>query len=142
MLFAAVKQSPVFGGEVKSYDEAAAKAVRGVEAVVPIPNGVAVVADTTWHAQKGLEAMDVKFVGGDTLGLNSSIVNEKLLAALDDMGKVDVQSAKVLDVEYEMPYLHHAAMEPINCTAYVTTDFCKVWVPHQKQDQCLSLIHI
>ena len=138
MLFAAVKQSPVFGGEVKSYDEAAAKAVRGVEAVVPIPNGVAVVADTTWHAQKGLEAMDVKFVGGDTLGLNSSIVNEKLLAALDDMGKVDVQSAKVLDVEYEMPYLHHAAMEPINCTAYVTTNFCEIWVPHQKQDQCMD----
>ena len=138
MLFAAVKQSPVFGGEVKYYDEAAAKAVRGVEAVVPIPNGVAVVADTTWHAQKGLEAMDVKFVGGDTLGLNSSIVNEKLLAALDDMGKVDVQSEKVLDVEYEMPYLHHAAMEPMNCTANVTTDSCEVWVPHQIQDRCMD----
>ena len=52
MLFAPVSQSPVFGGHVKSYDEAAAKAVRGVEAVVPIPNGVAVVADSTWHAKQ------------------------------------------------------------------------------------------
>ncbi len=138
MLFAAVQQSPVFGGQVKSYDEAATKAVRGVEAVVPIPDGVAVVADTTWHAQKGLEAMDVRFVGGDTLGLNSSIVNEKLMAALDDMGKVDVQAEKVLEVEYEMPYLHHAAMEPMNCTAYVTTDSCEVWVPHQIQDRCMD----
>ncbi|MEE3249486.1 MAG: molybdopterin cofactor-binding domain-containing protein, partial [Chloroflexota bacterium] len=54
MLFATVSQSQVFGGQVKSYDEAAAKAVRGVEAVVPIPNGVAVVADSTWHAKQGL----------------------------------------------------------------------------------------
>ena len=138
MLFAAVKQSPVFGGQVESYDEAAAKSVMGVEAVVPIPNGVAVVADTTWHAQKGIEAMDVRFVGGDTLGLNSSIVNEKLMAALDDMGKVDVDAEKVLEVEYEVPYLHHAAMEPMNCTAYVTTDSCEVWVPHQIQDRCID----
>ena len=138
MLFAAVKQSPVFGGEVKSYDEAAAKAVRGVEAVVPIPNGIAVVADTTWHAQKGLEGMEVEFEGGDTLGLNSSIVNEKLGAALDDMGKVDIKAEKVLEVEYEMPYLHHAAMEPMNCTASVTADSCEVWVPTQFPSRCMD----
>ena len=138
MLFATVSQSPVFGGQVKSYDEAAAKAVRGVEAVVPIPNGVAVVGDTTWHAQKGLEAMDVEFEGGDTLGLNSVIVNEKLRAALDDMGKVDVQAEKVLEVEYEMPYLHHAAMEPMNCTALVSDNSCEIWVPTQNQYDCME----
>ena len=138
MLFAAVRQSPVFGGEVKSYDEAAAKAVRGVEAVVPIPNGIATVADTTWHAQKGLEVMEVEFEGGDTLGLNSSIVNEKLGAALDDMGKVDIKAEKVLEVEYEMPYLHHAAMEPMNCTASVTADSCEVWVPTQRPSRCMD----
>ncbi len=148
MLFAAVRQSPVFGGQLKSYDEAAAKAVRGVEAVVPIPrgrfafgstgDGIAVVADTTWHAQKGLEAMDVKFVGGDTLGLNSSKVSEKLRSSLNDMGKVDVQAEKVLEVEYEVPYLHHAAMESINCTADVSADSCRIWVPHQNQDRCME----
>ena len=153
MLFAAVRQSPVFGGQLKSYDEAAAKAVRGVEAVVPIPSrfafestmgllaagdGIAVVADTTWHAQKGLEAMDVKFVGGDTLGLNSSKVSEKLRSSLNDMGKVDVQAEKILEVEYEVPFLHHATMESMNCTADVTTDSCEVWVPHQNQDWCMD----
>ena len=122
MLFAAVRQSPVFRGEVKSYDETAGKAVRGVEAVVPIPNGIAVVADTTWNAQKGLEAIDIVFEGGDTVGLNSSLVSEKLRSTLNDMGKVDVKAEKVLEVEYEVPYLHHATMEPLNCTADVSTD--------------------
>ena len=147
MLFAAVQQSPVFGGQVKSYDETAAKAVKGVKAVVPIPgrrfalstgDGIAVVADTTWHAQKGLEAMDVKFVGGDTLGLNKSKVSKNLSAALDDMGKVDVQAEKVLEVEYEMPFLHHATMEPMNCTALVSDNSCEIWVPTQNQYDCME----
>jgi len=82
--------------------------------------------------------MEVEFEGGDTLGLNSSIVNEKLMAALDDMGKVDIKAEKVLEVEYEMPYLHHAAMEPMNCTASVTADSCEVWVPTQIQSRCMD----
>ena len=61
MRYAAVSQAPVFGGEVKAYDKAAAMAVRGVEAVIPIPHGMSVVADSTWHAQKGLEALKVQF---------------------------------------------------------------------------------
>ena len=138
MLFATVSQSPVFGGQVKSYDEAAAKAVRGVEAVVPIPNGVAVVADSTWHAKQGLEALKPQFEGGESVGLDSTKVTARLRAALDEMGKAEVTAEKVLDVEYEMPYLHHAAMEPMNCTAYVTTDSCEVWVPHQIQDRCMD----
>ena len=138
MLFATVSQSPVFGGQVKSYDEAAAKAVRGVEAVVPIPNGVAVVADSTWHAKQGLEALKPQFDGGESVGLDSTKVTARLRAALDEMGKAEVTAEKVLDVEYEMPYLHHAAMEPMNCTAYVTTDSCEVWVPHQIQEFCMD----
>ena len=63
MCYAAVSQSPVFGGEVKAYDKAAAMAVRGVESVIPIPHGMSVVADSTWHGQKGLEALNVQFVG-------------------------------------------------------------------------------
>ena len=139
MLFAAVRQSPVFQGEVKSYDKTAVKAIRGVKAVVPIPNGIAVVADTTWNAQKGLDALDVVFMGGDTLGLNSSIVSEKLRSTLNDMGKVDVEAEKILEVEYEVPYLHHATMEPLNCTADVSADSCRVWVPSQNQDDCMEV---
>ncbi len=138
MLFATVSQSPVFGGHVKSYDEAAAKAVKGVEDVVQIPNGVAVVADSTWHAKLGLEALKPQFEGGESVGLDSTKVTARLRAALDEMGKAEVTAEKVLDVEYEMPYLHHAAMEPMNCTAYVTTDSCEVWVPHQIQEWCMD----
>ena len=140
MLFAAVSQSPVFGGQVKSYDEAAAKAVKGVEAVVPIPNGVAVVADSTWHAKQGLEALKPQFEGGDSTGLDSAKVNAKLRTALDGMGKAEVTAEKVLDVEYEMPYLYHATMEPMNCTAHVTSDSCEVWVPTQNQTDTLKAV--
>ena len=138
MLFATVSQSPVFGGHVKSYDESAAKAVNGVKDVILIPNGVAVVADSTWHAKQGLEALKPQFEGGETVGLDSTKVTARLRAALDEMGKAEVTAEKVLDVEYEMPYLHHAAMEPMNCTAFVTTDSCEVWVPHQIQEFCMD----
>ena len=138
MLFAAVSQSPVFGGQIKSYDEAEARAVRGVEAVVPIPNGVAVVADSTWHAMQGLEALKPEFEGGESVGLDSTKVTARLRAALDEMGKAEVTAEKVLDVEYEMPYLHHAAMEPMNCTAHVTADSCEIWAPTQSQHECME----
>ena len=88
---------------------------------------------------KGLDALDVVFMGGDTLGLNSSIVGEKLSSTLNDMGKVDVEGEKILEVEYEVPYLHHATMEPLNCTADVSADSCRVWVPSQKQDDCMEV---
>ena len=138
MLFAAVSQSPVFGGQVKSYDEATARAIKGVEAVVPIPNGVAVVADSTWHAKQGLEALNPQFEGGKSVGLDSAGVTAKLRAALDGMGKAEVAGEKVLDVEYEMPYLHHATMEPMNCTAHVTANSCEVWVPTQHQTKSME----
>ncbi len=138
MLFAAVNQSPVFGGQVTSYDEKAAKAVKGVEAVVPIPNGVAVVADSTWHAKKGLEALKPEFEGGNTAKLDSAKVSAKLRAALDGMGKAEISADKVLDVEYEHPYLHHATMEPMNCTAHVTPGSCEVWAPTQSQEYAIK----
>jgi isoquinoline 1-oxidoreductase beta subunit len=138
MLFAAVNQSPVFGGQVTSYDEKAAKAVKGVEAVVPIPNGVAVVADSTWHAKKGLEALKPEFEGGNTAGLDSAKASAKLRAALDEIGKAEIFAEKVLDVEYEHPYLHHATMEPMNCTAHVTPGSCEVWAPTQSQEYAIK----
>ena len=90
MLFATVRQSPIFEGEVLSYDETAAKEVRGVKAVVRVPNGIAVVADNTWRAKKGMEALNPKFHGGKTAGepsnagLDSLQVRQQLRSALDD----------------------------------------------------------
>ena len=138
MLFAAVCQSPVFAGEIKFFDEVAAKSVKGVEAVVKIPNGIAVVADTTWHAEKGLKSLRCEFEGGNTTNLDSSKVSAKFRATLDEMGKAELSGEKSLEVEYEMPFLHHATMEPMNCTAHVTPKSCEIWVPTQNQEDCMN----
>ena len=140
MKFATVKQSPVFGGDIADYDMNAALAVKGVEAVVQIPNGVAVVADSTWHAMQGLEALDPKFHGGKTVGLDSQKIYDKLTKAADDGITVnDIEESNVIEAKYEMPYLHHAAMEPVNCTAHVTENFCEIWAPTQNQYACMEV---
>ncbi len=140
MRFAAVSHSPVFGGEVKAYDKAAAMAVRGVEAVIPIPHGMSVVADSTWHAQKGLEALKVQFEGGATAGLDQEELGRRFRTSLDDMGKTELSGEKVLDLEYEIQFLSHAALEPINCTAFVSDNFCEVWGPFQGQTKTMKKV--
>ena len=140
MRYAAVSQSPVFGGKVKAYDKAAAMAVRGVEALIPIPHGMSVVADSTWHAQKGLEALNVQFEGGATAGLDQEELGRRFRTSLDDMGKTELSGEKVLDLEYEIQFLSHAAIEPINCTAFVSDNFCEVWGPFQNQTNTLKKV--
>ena len=137
---AAISQAHVFGGEVKAYDMDAAMAVKGVEAVRPIPHGMSVVADSTWHAQKGLEALNVQFEGGKTAGLDSEGIDGLFQASLDEMGKSELHGKKVLDLEYEIQFLSHAALEPINCTAFVTDRSCEVWGPFQFQTRAFNKI--
>ena len=140
MRYAAVSQAPVFGGEVKAYDEAAAMAVRGVEAVIPIPHGMSVVADSTWHAQKGLEALNVQFEVGATAGIDQEELGRRFRTSLDDMGKTELSGEKVLDLEYEIQFLSHAALETMNCTAFVSDNSCEVWGPFQFQTSALNKI--
>ena len=139
MMYATIRQSPVFGGEVLSYDEDAAKSVRGVKNVVLIPNGIAVIADNTWRAKRGMEALNVKFHGGETKGLESKQIQAELLKSLDEEGKTTTEANQVLDLEYEVPYLSHAALEPMNCTAIVAENFCEVWAPTQSQGGCMDV---
>ena len=138
MMYATIRQSPVFGGEVLSYDEDAAKSIRGVKKVTLIPNGIAVIADNTWRAKRGMEVLNLKFHGGKTIGLESQQVQKELLKALDDEGKTQIEANQVLDLEYEVPFLAHAPLEPMNCTANVTENFCEVWVPTQSQGGCMD----
>jgi len=138
MMYATIRQSPVFGGEVLSYDEDAAKSIRGVKKVILIPNGIAVIADNTWRAKRGMEVLNLKFHGGKTIGLESQQVQKELLKALDDEGKTKIEANQVLDLEYEVPFLAHAPLEPMNCTANVTDNFCEVWVPTQSQGGCMD----
>ena len=138
MMYATIRQSPVFGGEVLSYDEDAAKSIRGVKKVILIPNGIAVIANNTWRAKRGMEVLNLKFHGGKTIGLESQQVQKELLKALDDEGKTKIEANQVLDLEYEVPFLAHAPLEPMNCTANVTDNFCEVWVPTQSQGGCMD----
>jgi CO/xanthine dehydrogenase Mo-binding subunit len=115
-------------------------AVKGVEAVIPIPHGMSVVADSTWHAQKGLEALKVQFEGGTTVGLDQEELGRHFRTSLDDMGKSELSGEMELDLGYEIQFLSHAALEPINCTASVTDHSCEVWGPFQNQTRTLNKV--
>jgi len=139
MLFATVRQSPIFGGDILSLDEVAAKAIRGVKAVVAVPNGIAVVADNTWRAKKGMDALNPQFTGGETTKLSSQNIHNKLITALDEEGKAKIDTEKSLDLEYEVPFLGHSTLEPMNCTASVKGSSCEVWVPTQNQGMSMDV---
>jgi len=139
MLFATVRQSPIFGGEILSLDKVAAKAIRGVKAVVPVPNGIAVVADNTWRAKKGMDALNPQFTGGEAILLSSQNIHNKLITALDEEGKAKIDTKQFLDLEYEVPFLAHSTLEPMNCTANVKGSSCEIWVPTQNQGMSMDV---
>lgn len=144
MKYATVVACPVFGGRVGSVDEAAARAVPGVLDVLAFDDFVAVVADSTWHAKKGAEALSVTWDEGPNADLSSAAISAALRDALDDDGarkmrkdgkarKLLAEAETIIEADYEVPYVHHATMEPMNCTAHVQTDRCDVWAPTQAQ---------
>jgi isoquinoline 1-oxidoreductase beta subunit len=149
MWVATIKQVP-FGGKIKSYDEAAAKRVKGVHAVTTIgqavfPNNsqaaVVVAADTYWQAVQGMKAANVQFDRQGWEKLDSKMISDTLHAGGNEKGKMgrvegDVDkalsgAARTLEAEYEVPYMSHAPLEPMNATANVTADMCEVWAPTQ-----------
>jgi len=141
MRFAMIARCPVIGGSMKGYDAAPARAIAGVRDVVEVPNGVAVIADTTWAAMQGRKALECHWDEGAQTRLNSDGISRMLhdralqagaLARNDgDVPGALAGAAKTLDVSYEVPFLAHAPMEPMNCTALVTSDRCEVWAPNQ-----------
>jgi isoquinoline 1-oxidoreductase beta subunit len=144
MLTAVVARCPVFGGKPKKgYNAAAARAVPGVRKVVAIDSGIAVVADSFWSAQRGRAALAIQWNSGSMAKLNSAAIQTQLRAAVQRRGDADrndgnvdqafAGAARVVEALYETPYLAHACMEPMNCTAHVRRDGCDVWVPTQAQ---------
>jgi len=137
MLYAAVKTCPTFGGKLKSFDDSACRGMPGYQSTVPIEDGVIVVARSYWQARKALERVKVDYDLGKLAGLDSAKVSQQLHAGFAEPGIVarndgDVESglaraAKRLEATYEVPYLAHACMEPMNCTAQVTNEGCEVW---------------
>jgi isoquinoline 1-oxidoreductase beta subunit len=143
MYHAVVLRCPVFGGKVASFDATKAKAVRGVKAVLQISSGVAVVADNTWDAMAGRDALKVKWDEGANANVSSQSIFEDFSKALEKPGvpakKVGDAAAALssagtkLEAEYRAPYEAHATMEPMNCTADVRDDGAELWVPTQSQ---------
>jgi isoquinoline 1-oxidoreductase beta subunit len=143
MLTAVVAHPPVCGGKVKSFDAAKTIAVPGVIKVKPISTGVAVIAKDFWTALTGREALEVVWDDGPNGALDSmemreqyrKLANEPGLVAenLGDAEKALSSSAKTVEAVYEVPYIAHAAMEPLNAVAQVQADRCDVWAGTQYQ---------
>jgi isoquinoline 1-oxidoreductase beta subunit len=149
MLYAVVARAPVFGGKVVSVDDTKAKAVPGVKHIVKVDasgtdlpwNGVAVVATSTWAAMQGRDALDVKWDDGETANETTASLWQQFADSIDKaapvhtVGDVDAalaSAAKTVDATYELPYLAHAAMEPLTATAHVKPDgTIEVWAPTQ-----------
>jgi isoquinoline 1-oxidoreductase subunit beta len=141
MLVASIERCPVFGGKVKSVDAAAARAVKGVRQVVQVSNGVAVVADGFWPALQGRRALKVEWDEGPVAQVSSAFIATEYEKAAKQPGQVarnDGDAERVLaaggrvhEAAYQVPFLEHACMEPMNATAHVTSDACVVWAPTQ-----------
>lgn len=140
--FAAVAACPVFGGSLASVDDTKARAIRGVRQIVKLDDLVAVVADHTWAARKGLAALDISWNEGSSAAIDTARLVADCDAALDEPGVVasskgDVAAAEAgatshYDATFRLPMLAHLAMEPINCTAHVRDDGCEIWVGCQR----------
>jgi len=143
MVNAAIRDCPVFGGKLRSFDAAKVMGMKGVKKVVKVgDSAVAVVADTWWHAKKALDALPVAWDEGPNAKVSSASIADVLKAGLDaDQAFVgnqngDAKSAlagagKKIEAVYGYPYQNHACMEPMNATARYTPDKCEVWVPTQ-----------
>jgi len=150
LMTAMVARPPVFGGSVKSFEGAAALAVPGVHKVVQVPSGVAVIADHFWAAKLGRDALEIDW----DLGPNTGLDSQKLLSSFRKLAATPGISAskagdataalakatKKINVEYSVPYLAHAPMEPLNCTVKISQDKCEIWTGTQFQtlDQMIA----
>jgi isoquinoline 1-oxidoreductase subunit beta len=138
---ATLAQSPVFGGRVKSVDDRAAKAVKGVRQVVRLDDAIAVIADHMGAAKKGLAALVIEWDDGPHATLNTADIASELEQAtlksgavaqnIGDVDKAMASAVTKVDATYQVPFLAHATMEPMNCTVHVRPDGCEVWVGTQ-----------
>jgi isoquinoline 1-oxidoreductase beta subunit len=153
MLNAALKDCPVFGGKLKSYDEAKVMGMKGVKKVVRVNDStVAVVADTWWHAKTALDALPIVWDEGENAKVSSESIAKWLAEGLDnsqpafvgnqngDTKAAIAGAAKKIEAVYNYPYQNHAAMEPLNCTALYTADKCEVWTGTQNGEAAFAAV--
>jgi len=138
---ATLAQSPVFGGRLKSVDDTAAKAIKGVRQIVQLDDAVAVVADHMGAAKKGLAALSIEWDNGPNATLSTDDIARDLEKGtlhpgavaqnVGDVVKAMAAAVSKVDSIYRVPFLAHATMEPMNCTVEVRKDSCEVWVGNQ-----------
>lgn len=146
MKYATVKAAPVFGTVVESVDESSIQAMPGIRRVINLGDAVAVVADGYWQAKQALDKLNIVFAENGNEGIEQSDIYRQFTADMDkasadgeeilDYEQGDASNAinsasKVVEAEYRVPYLSHAAMEPMNCTAWMHDDICELWTGTQ-----------
>jgi len=152
MLNAAIRECPVFGGKVKSFDAARVANLKGVKKVLQVgDSAVAVVADTWWQAKTALDQLPVVWDEGANARVQQSTINDSLKAGLGaeqafvgnqagDAKKALAGAAKKVEAVYAYPYQNHVCMEPMNATARYAADKCEVWVPTQDGEASFAAV--
>jgi isoquinoline 1-oxidoreductase beta subunit len=148
MKFATIKASPVLGGQVGSVDgQENASKIPGVRKVVVLTDAVAVVGDHMWAAKQGLDALDITWNDGPNANVSTKDVWDALRAASKQDGAVakttgdiakGLAAGEKIEAAYELPFLAHATMEPMNCTAHVTPEGCELWLGTQVMSRVQS----
>lgn len=144
LLTAVVAHPPVFSGKVKSFDSSEAKMIQGVYGVFEIPSGIAVLGDTYWAAIQGRDALKIEWEHGRNEAIDSKLLFQEYRSLSRKKGKSAQQkgdpdiafkrATKIIDVEYTVPYLAHAPLEPLNCTVRLSADKCEIWTGTQIPD--------
>jgi isoquinoline 1-oxidoreductase beta subunit len=156
MVFATVKACPVLGGRLRAVDDRRALALPGVRQIVRLSNAVAVVADNTWYAQKGLEALSIEWSPGANAEISTKDINLQMVRALNRQGivgrddgnalKIIADDPKRIERSHLNPMLAHAPMEPINCTVHFRGDSARIWVgtqvPARARDAAAKVMHL
>jgi len=142
MAYAAMRQAPVYGAEVASVNVQPLKRQPGIVDVITVPGAVVVVAESWWQAKKGVEQLDILFKSTEFDGVTTEALmaqeREKLgqtagvkFRATGDVDAARASAHRSVVADYDVPFLHHAPIEPMNCTAYVNDELCELWVPTQ-----------
>ncbi|MGH6670966.1 MAG: molybdopterin cofactor-binding domain-containing protein [Xanthobacteraceae bacterium] len=149
MLYAAIRQCPVFGGSLGAVEENSIRGMKGVRRIVRLPDAVAVIADSWWRAKNAVQALAVKWNDAGNGHLSTAAISEFVRTGLDatpgQVGRSDgdvaaglARSARRVEADYTVPFLAHATMEPQTCTAHVRQDGVEIWVPTQDASTALA----
>jgi len=152
MLNATIKDSPVFGGKLKSFDASKVAGMKGVKKVVQVgDSAVAVIADTFWQAKTAMDRLPIVWDEGPNANVQQADILKRLEEGLKaeqtfvgnangDYKKVAADSSKTIEAQFFYPFLNHAPMEPMNATAVWTPDSCRAWVPTQDGEASLAAV--